>query len=166
MRQAGDVAMHTTLSRRRLLNGSAAIVGAAWSDLAPAANDYPSLPIRLIVSSAAGSSPEVIARLVAGEMSLHLRQPVVVDNRVGASLIIGTDALAKAIPDGYEVGYVTPTITLNQALQFRAPFDAQRDLQPVFPRRSEWFVDLWHNGFDRVLRARMKCITSRSQFTE
>lgn len=104
---------------------------AACSRLALAADDYPSRPIRLIVSSAAGSSPDVIARLIAGEMSLQLRQQVVVDNRVGASSIIGTAALARSDPDGYTLGYVTPTFVLNRALNFRTPFDAERDFEPV-----------------------------------
>ena len=119
-------------SRRRFLRAAAAATAsAAWSRPAHAAGDYPSRPIRLIVASAAGSSPDVIARLVAGEMSLNLHQQVVVDNRAGASSIIGTDALAKATPDGHTIGYVTPTFVLNQALQFRTPFDAERDFQPV-----------------------------------
>lgn len=130
--QAGDDAMHATLSRRRLLCRSAGIAaGTAWSSLAFAANDYPSRPIRLIVSSAAGSSPDVIARLIAAEMSISLQQQVVVDNRAGASSIIGTNVLAKASPDGYTIGYVTPAFVLNRALRSQTPFDADRDFQPV-----------------------------------
>lgn len=108
-----------------------AAAAAAWPRLLRAADDYPSRPIRLIVSSAAGSSPDVIARLVSAEMSLLLRQQIVVENRVGASSIIGINAVAKSIPDGYTVGYVTPTVVLNRALQMSLPFDTDRDLQPV-----------------------------------
>ena len=108
-----------------------AAAAAAWPRLLLAADDYPSRPIRLIVSSAAGSSPDVIARLVSAEMSFLLRQQIVVENRVGASSIIGINAVAKSIPDGYTVGYVTPTVVLNRALQMSLPFDTDRDLQPV-----------------------------------
>ena len=108
-----------------------AAAAAAWPRLLLAADDYPSRPIRLIVSSAAGSSPDVIARLVSAEMSFLLRQQIVVENRVGASSIIGINAVAKSIPDGYTFGYVTPTVVLNRALQMSLPFDTDRDLQPL-----------------------------------
>jgi tripartite-type tricarboxylate transporter receptor subunit TctC len=123
------VLRHAGLSRRAF-SGSV-VLGAAlpWSALA--VDDYPSRTIRLIVASAPGSSPDVIARLVAAEMSLRLRQQVQVDNRVGASSIIGTNMVAKAGPDGYTIGYVTPTLVLNRALQMPLPFDADRDLQAV-----------------------------------
>ncbi len=117
------------LSRRTFAGWAAG--SAAWPGSALAADDYPSRTIRLIVASAPGSSPDVIARLVAAEMSLRLRQQVVVENRVGASSIIGTNMVAKSGPDGYTVGYVTPTLVLNRVLQMPVPFDADRDLQPV-----------------------------------
>lgn len=130
--QASNSAMNATLSRRRLFHGSAGtIAGLAWPGLAFSATDYPSRPIRLIVSSAAGSSPDVIGRLIAAEMSVFLRQQIIVENRAGASSIIGTDALAKARPDGYTIGYVTPAFVLNRALLYQTPFDADRDFQPV-----------------------------------
>jgi tripartite-type tricarboxylate transporter receptor subunit TctC len=117
------------LSRRTFACWAVGSAASPWSALA--ADEYPSRAIRLIVASAPGSSPDVIARLVGAEMSLLLRQQVVVENRVGASSIIGTNMVAKSVPDGYTVGYVTPTLVLNRALQMPAPFDADRDLQPV-----------------------------------
>jgi tripartite-type tricarboxylate transporter receptor subunit TctC len=117
------------LSRRAFTAWATVVM--AGSRSAWAADDYPSRTIRLIVASAAGSSPDVIARLVAAEMALRLRQQVQVENRVGASSIIGTNVVAKSGPDGYTVGYVTPTLVLNRALQMPLPFDADRDLQPV-----------------------------------
>jgi tripartite-type tricarboxylate transporter receptor subunit TctC len=117
------------LSRRTFAGWAAGSAG--LPGLVLAADEYPSRTIRLIVASAPGSSPDVIARLVAAEMSVNLRQQVQVDNRVGASSIIGTNMVAKSRPDGYTIGYVTPTLVLNRALQMPVPFDADRDLQPV-----------------------------------
>jgi tripartite-type tricarboxylate transporter receptor subunit TctC len=117
------------LSRRAFADWLAVGVALPWAALA--ADEYPSRPIRLIVASAPGSSPDVIARLVAAEMSVRLHQQVQVENRVGASSIIGTNLVANSRPDGYTIGYVTPTLVLNRALQMPVPFDADRDLQPV-----------------------------------
>jgi tripartite-type tricarboxylate transporter receptor subunit TctC len=122
--------MPSTCPARRSFLSCAAAAG-AWPGLVLAADDYPSRPIRLIVSSSPGSSPDVIARLIAGEMTQLLRQQVLVENRAGASSIVGINAVAKSNPDGYSIGYVTPTIVLNRALQMPLPFDAERDLQPV-----------------------------------
>lgn len=96
-----------------------------------AADVYPSRLVRLIVSSSAGSSPDSIARLVAAEMSAHMGQQMLVDNRPGASTAIGTAAVARSIPDGYTVGYVTPSLVLNRAIGMALPFDAENDLRAV-----------------------------------
>lgn len=92
---------------------------------------YPSKPIRLIVPFAAGGSPDITSRLVAAELTQQLGQQVVVDNRVGAASIIGTELIARAAPDGYTLGYVAFPFVTNPSLYAKLPFDSQRDFQPV-----------------------------------
>ena len=72
-----------------------------------AAQNYPTKPIRIIVASASGGSPDISARTLASELSLQLGKQVVVDNRPGATGIIGYEMLARAAPDGYTLGYIT-----------------------------------------------------------
>src|SRR5437868_692279 len=67
----------------------------------PPATTYPNKPIRFVVPFAAGGPSDVMARALAQKMTQEWGQPVVVDNRVGASGIIGVDAVAKSVPDGY-----------------------------------------------------------------
>lgn len=92
---------------------------------------YPSKPIRLIVPYAAGGSPDITSRLVANELTQQLGQQVVVDNRVGAAGIIGTEMIARAVPDGYTLGYVAFSFATNPSLYAKLPFDSLRDFQPV-----------------------------------
>jgi tripartite-type tricarboxylate transporter receptor subunit TctC len=128
-------ATRAALCRRAFLAGAAAL---GCTHLLAAS--YPSRPIRLIVSSAAGSSPDAIARLIVTEMAQQLHQPFVVDNRPGASTVIGTNAVAKADPDGYLLGYATPSLVLNPALHTALPYDTERDLEPVIQFGSQPLV--------------------------
>ena len=70
-----------------------------------AAQSYPARPIRFIVPAAAGGTPDINARLVASELVKQMGQPIVVDNRPGASGSIGAEAIARAPADGYTIGY-------------------------------------------------------------
>src|SRR5687768_18360731 len=92
---------------------------------------YPSRPIRLVVPSAAGGTPDIQARIVANELSKSMGQQVVVDNRGGASGIIGYEAIAKAAPDGYTLGYSAFTFITNSLTYSRLPYDAAKDFQPL-----------------------------------
>jgi len=93
---------------------------------------YPNRPIRLIVPFAAGSSSDVISRIVAAEMGQRLGAQVVVDNRVGGSTIVGTDLVAKSRPDGYTIGLAnTSTHAAALALSETLPFDPIKDFTPV-----------------------------------
>src|SRR5947209_17228997 len=83
---------------------AAAAALAVASTLAAAAEpEYPTKPIRVIVPIAAGSVTDVIMRAAGQQLSARLKQPLVIDNRTGASGIIGAEACAKAPPDGYTI---------------------------------------------------------------
>jgi tripartite-type tricarboxylate transporter receptor subunit TctC len=95
------------------------------------AQTYPTHPIRLIVPFAAGGLNDVVARLVAPYLERSLGQPVIVDNRPAASGIVGTDATAKAAPDGYTLLMVASSHTIVPATHPKLPYDAERDLAPI-----------------------------------
>jgi tripartite-type tricarboxylate transporter receptor subunit TctC len=103
-----------------------ALVGSAV-----AADTYPTRPIRLIVPFAAGGLNDVVARLLAPYLERSLGQPVVVDNRPAASGIVGTDATAKAAPDGYTLLMVASSYAVVPATNPKLPYDPERDLAPI-----------------------------------
>lgn len=96
------------------------------------ANNYPTKPIRLILPFPAGGGTDNLARIMAPKLYKLLGQPVIIDNRPGASGNIATEAVAKANPDGYTVlmGYNT-ALTFNPLIFQNLSFDIQKDLKPV-----------------------------------
>lgn len=107
----------------------------------PASAQWPDRPIRLIVPFSAGSSSDTIARIVAAKMGERLGQQIVVENRVGGSTVIGTDAVAKAAPDGYTLGLAnTTTHAASAALVPNLPFDPVKDFIPIAMIGSSPFV--------------------------
>lgn len=102
--------------------GAAGPTNAAW----------PERPIRYVMGSAAGGGPDIAARIVMAQLSRQLGQQVVVDNRPGASGTIGTDAIAKATPDGYTIGHGNiQTLAIVRSIMPRMPYNVDRELQPV-----------------------------------
>ena len=102
---------------------------------------WPDRPIKLIVPFSAGSSSDTIARIVAIKVGERIGQQIVVENRVGGSTVIGTDAVAKAAPDGYTLGLAnTTTHAASVALTPNLPFDPVKDFTPVAMIGSSPFV--------------------------
>lgn len=99
----------------------------AAADTAP----YPSRPIRLVVPFAPAGSADTLARTIQPSLSEVLGQSVVIDNRPGASSTIGTDMVAKAAPDGYTLGLITTTHTVNPSLLAKLPYDTVRDFAAI-----------------------------------
>ena len=95
------------------------------------AQDYPARPIRLVVASSPGGASDILARMLAQKLSEELGQQVVVDNRGGASGVIGTDIVARAVPDGYTLLIIQPSLTINPSMIRKLPYDAVRDFAPV-----------------------------------
>ena len=92
---------------------------------------YPDKPIRIVVPWAAGGSTDALARAVAQRMSESMGQPVVVENRAGASGRIGAEAVAKAAPDGYTLGVIELAHTVAPSVFRQMPYDLLRDFTPV-----------------------------------
>lgn len=96
------------------------------------ADTYPTKSITFVIPSSAGGSPDTIGRLVATKLSEALKQPVIVENVVGASGIIGTDKVAKARPDGYTLLYgFNQLSTINPHMFQKLPFVFEKDFDPV-----------------------------------
>lgn len=95
------------------------------------AQQYPTRTIRFVAPFSAGGGTDLIARKLAQKLSESLGQTVVVDNRTGASGVIGTALAANALPDGYTIMIATPTLTVNPGLIKNLPYDAIRDFAPV-----------------------------------
>ena len=95
------------------------------------AQSYPERPIHLIVPFAAGGANDIVARLIQPDLEKSLGQPVIIENRPAASGTVGTDAVAKAPPDGYSLLMAFTTHTVNPAVNAHLPYDTERDLAPV-----------------------------------
>lgn len=95
------------------------------------AQTYPSKSVRIIVPQSAGGSTDFAARAVAQKLGEMLKENFLVDNRPGAGSINGTDAVAKAPPDGHTLLAVAASFTINPALHKQLPFDPVRDFAPV-----------------------------------
>jgi tripartite-type tricarboxylate transporter receptor subunit TctC len=117
-----------------------ATAGAAHAQSSGGAS-WPDRPLRLIIPFQAGSSSDVIGRIVAQRLSERLGQQIVVDNRVGGGSIVGTDAVAHAAPDGYTLGLAnTSTHASAFGLAANLPYDPIRDFAPVAMIGSAPFV--------------------------
>ncbi len=92
---------------------------------------YPARPVRLIVTTSAGGSPDIIARLIGQWLSERLGQPVIVDNRPGAGGNIGTEIGVRAPPDGYTLLMALSLNAINAAVYENLPFNFIRDTAPV-----------------------------------
>ncbi|MBV1798349.1 tripartite tricarboxylate transporter substrate binding protein [Siccirubricoccus sp. G192] len=116
--------------RRTVLAGLLAIPAAAAAQTeAPIFS--PDRPIRIVVPTGAGGITDILARIVANRLGARLGVPVVVDNRPGASGIIGTEAVVRARPDGTTLLMVYPSHPVNPALKAHLPYDTERDLAPI-----------------------------------
>lgn len=104
------------------------------------AEDYPSRPIRLIITTPAGSLVDVLGRLFAQDLSDRLGQTIVVDNRPGAMTQIGADALNRASPDGYTLMIVTSEATMLPFLKKSYRYDPVKDFTPIALLATSWTV--------------------------
>jgi len=121
---------------------AATLVATTGASLAQQA--FPNRPIRLITPYAAGSSPDTIARMIGPKMTEAWGQQVLVDPRPGGNTVIGSDALAKAKPDGYTLLLISTTHVLNGLLVPNLPYDTVKDFAPVATIASSELVQVVH----------------------
>ncbi|MFC5496346.1 Bug family tripartite tricarboxylate transporter substrate binding protein [Caenimonas terrae] len=130
------------------LRGAAALLAAGVLSAqaqAPAPADFPSKPIRIVVTFPPGGSTDAVVRMIVPRLSEKLGQQVVVDNRPGAGGNIGLAIVAKAPPDGYTLGVgAAGALSANASLYAQMPFDPLKDLKPVSMLAAIPFVLVGH----------------------
>jgi tripartite-type tricarboxylate transporter receptor subunit TctC len=118
----------TPLLRKALL--VAALFAVALAAVAQD-SEYPDRPIRFVVPYPPGGGTDVIARIVQEPFQALLGQPIVIENRGGAAGSIGTDVVAKSLPNGYTVLFTLSSHTINPSIYPKLPFDTAKDFEPV-----------------------------------
>jgi tripartite-type tricarboxylate transporter receptor subunit TctC len=119
------------LPRRTFLNLAAGLAALPAASRIAWAQAYPRRPVRLTVPTAAGSSPDITARLMGQWLSERLGQPFIIENRPGAGGNIATETVARAAPDGYSLLLVTPANAINTTLYDNLNFNFIRDIAPI-----------------------------------
>ncbi|HMH18644.1 MAG TPA: tripartite tricarboxylate transporter substrate binding protein [Burkholderiales bacterium] len=107
---------------------------------------YPEKPVRVIVGFPPGSSPDVAARLVGHKLAEALGKPVVIENITGASGIIATERVAKAVPDGHTLAFASSGFAVNPGLYANLPFDPVKDFAPISQVAVSSNILLVHNA--------------------
>jgi tripartite-type tricarboxylate transporter receptor subunit TctC len=123
-------------SRRRFNEGLTLCIGLGLGLLQTLSfaqgSDWPNRPVKLIVPFGPGSTPDIFARLVGDRLSQNLKQAFIIENRPGAGGNIGTNAVAKAVGDGYTIGIsITGPLVNNTVLYKSLPYDPFKDLAPI-----------------------------------
>jgi len=128
--------------RRQFLHALAGAAALLAVPRAACARAYPVRPVRLIVGAAAGSAPDILARLMGQWLSERLGQPFVIENRPGGGSNIGTEAVVKSPADGYTLLLVAPASAINATLYDKLGFEFIRDITPVAMMTREPLVML------------------------
>jgi tripartite-type tricarboxylate transporter receptor subunit TctC len=92
---------------------------------------YPDKPIKMMIGYAPGSSTDIVGRMIANDLSIALKQSIVVENRGGAAGSLAADAVAKSNPDGYTILFAQNGLAINVAANPKLSFNGQKDLLPV-----------------------------------
>jgi tripartite-type tricarboxylate transporter receptor subunit TctC len=109
-----------------------ALMGILAAAMPAAAQDWPAKPVKIMVPFGPGSTPDVVARLIADHLQKTLGQPFVIENKPGASGNTGPDAVAKAAPDGYTIGVsIGGPLAINTLLFSKLPYDPKTDIAPI-----------------------------------
>jgi tripartite-type tricarboxylate transporter receptor subunit TctC len=117
--------------KHRLFVASLSLALLAALPLAASAQSYPSKPLRLIVPVTTGGPSDIVARILGERLSTSLGQPVIIENKPGASQTVGADYVAKAKPDGYTLLQAAANMAINPILMPNLPYDTAKDFAPV-----------------------------------
>src|SRR6266403_3668519 len=115
----------------KILSALATGLSVLLSPASAAAQDFPNKPIRLIVPFPAGGPNDIIARVIGQRMSELTKQPVVIDNRGGQGGVLGTDAVAKAAPDGYTIAISSAGALAISPSMEKVAYDTRKDFQAI-----------------------------------
>ena len=115
-------------------------ISQAYSAMPADARRYPDKPMRIIVPFAPGGGADFVARMVGQKLSENWSQAVVVENRGGASTTIGTEMVAKALPDGYTIGIVTAEHAIVPSIFKRMPYHPLKDFAPVTQTVTQTYI--------------------------
>jgi tripartite-type tricarboxylate transporter receptor subunit TctC len=119
------------LPRRRVLQLAASAAALPAAPLSAFAQSFPSRPVRIVVALPAGSSPDIVARLMAQWLSGRMGQQFIIDNRPGANGNVGTEAAIRSAPDGYTLLQAIAANTVNASIYKTLSFDFVRDITPI-----------------------------------
>ena len=125
------MAKHRGLGRRALTRGGLAMVGAVAAPSLARAGDYPTKIVRVVVPYPAGGGTDLVARLIVSRLQERWKQTVVVDNKAGASGILGSDIVAKAPPDGHTLLIMTSAHVINPYTTKTLPYDTAKDFTAI-----------------------------------
>lgn len=141
---ASPASLCAALCTGALLLGSAQLVQAQTGAAAPS---FPNRTVRIVLPYAAGGASDVLARALAQKLSVNLGQPTIVENRAGATGIVGTDVVAKAAPDGHTLLWAVSAHTILPGFNIKLPYDSERDFAPVTQLTAQGFVVIANPGF-------------------
>ena len=129
--------MHNTTRRSAIARTLLSLGGSALPGGYALAQDYPNKAIRIVVPFGPGGPSDLISRMIALKLTDAMKQPVIVENKPGASGIVGADLVAKAAPDGYTMLVINQLLVQVPALYASVPFDPLRDFIPIVGNRVE-----------------------------
>ena len=117
--------------RRQMIQLAAGLAASPLASRIAGAQIYPTRPIRLVVGFAPGGGNDIVGRLIGQWLSEHLGQPIVVENRPGASTNIATESVVRSAADGYTLLFCGVSSAINATLYENLPFNFIRDIAPV-----------------------------------
>ena len=134
--------MRASFITRKLVRRCVLLLASAFTAYASSALalSYPERPIRFVVPFAAGGATDVVARLIAPNLSALLGQTVVVENRPGAATVIGSAFVAQSVPDGYTILQGSASLAITASTMAKLPYNVTRDLVPVIQTSSQAYL--------------------------